>query len=497
MIRDRRILLQGALFFIAIVLYVFALQGVRGLYSSDEGRYTDVALQMLSSGDWLHPKLAPDVSHWSKPPLIYWVIAASLAVFGNHEFAARFPNSLAFLTTLALIGRVGRRITPRQPWRPTIIYGSMLLPLLASNIVTTDTLLTLFATLQLYAGIELWINEDDRGHEGFRAVLWMAAGMAFLTKGPPGLLPLCALILCALFNGGFRAASRFVSVFAFILFLVIGFSWYLTVIAEQPQLLKRLVQIEVINRVSTDSAHRNAQWFGAFKIYFPTLIFGTLPWILPAIWKRAHSMPYKQTTIATSRETRVLWFLVLVPLIIFMIVRSRLPLYILPIFPPIACLIAVEISEVKWRSSTFAMGALFEIVLALASLYFSTAGFAVSDDRRLATTVERIVPFLPAEIGFIQTEPRYGLRFYFGSVVRSYSLSGFEPDPESAQLSTTKPIDSCRIWLVKPWNLETARRELASINMATQTLGNAADYSVLADLSNACGSKQQDTRTLP
>ena len=50
---------------LAVLVYAIAFQGTRGLYSPDEGRYTNVALNMLDSGDWLRPMLHPEVEHWS------------------------------------------------------------------------------------------------------------------------------------------------------------------------------------------------------------------------------------------------------------------------------------------------------------------------------------------------------------------------------------------------------------------------------------------------
>ncbi len=69
---------------IAVLVYAIAFQGTRALYSPDEGRYTNVALNMLDSGDWLRPMLHPEVEHWAKPPLTYWSVAASVAVFGRN-----------------------------------------------------------------------------------------------------------------------------------------------------------------------------------------------------------------------------------------------------------------------------------------------------------------------------------------------------------------------------------------------------------------------------
>ena len=49
--------------------------GSRGIWDPDEGRYTNVALHMLDSGDWIDPHRSDEVNHWTKPPLTYWAIA--------------------------------------------------------------------------------------------------------------------------------------------------------------------------------------------------------------------------------------------------------------------------------------------------------------------------------------------------------------------------------------------------------------------------------------
>ena len=75
----------------ALLLWAFALQGTRGLWSPDEGRYVDVALEMLKSGDWLRPHVNDEFAHVTKPPLTYWAVASSVELFGRHEWAARLP----------------------------------------------------------------------------------------------------------------------------------------------------------------------------------------------------------------------------------------------------------------------------------------------------------------------------------------------------------------------------------------------------------------------
>ena len=154
---------------LAVFAYACALQGVRPLYSPDEGRYTNVALNMLASGDWLRPTLHPDLEHWAKPPLTYWSIAASVAAFGHSEFAVRLPNALAFGFTILLMARLGRRFVPAQPWLPALTYATFAFPALAANLVTTDTLLTLWETATAAAFVEFWWAATPMIAVGLRA----------------------------------------------------------------------------------------------------------------------------------------------------------------------------------------------------------------------------------------------------------------------------------------------------------------------------------------
>ena len=95
----------GRLRWIALILYVLFLNlwglGRHGLFEPDEGRYANMALEFLEpEHDRLEPTLS-DVSHFDKPPLIYWMTGTSLAVFGVNEFAARLPSVVGSFLGLA------------------------------------------------------------------------------------------------------------------------------------------------------------------------------------------------------------------------------------------------------------------------------------------------------------------------------------------------------------------------------------------------------------
>ncbi|MFS8064281.1 MAG: ArnT family glycosyltransferase, partial [Luteimonas sp.] len=110
---------------LAVVLALLFL-GSRGIWDPDEGRYSNVALHMLDSGDWLDPQRSETVNHWTKPPLTYWAIAASVSVFGHNAAAARLPAALSYLLCVWLAWRVARRLAPGSERQAAVLYATML-----------------------------------------------------------------------------------------------------------------------------------------------------------------------------------------------------------------------------------------------------------------------------------------------------------------------------------------------------------------------------------
>ena len=96
---------------LALVL-AFGFLGTRAIWDPDEGRYTNVALNMRDSGDWLNPTRNGEVGHWSKPPLTYWAIAAGVSVAGQNPWGARLPLALAYLACTWITWRSARRLAP-------------------------------------------------------------------------------------------------------------------------------------------------------------------------------------------------------------------------------------------------------------------------------------------------------------------------------------------------------------------------------------------------
>ena len=84
------------LFAVAAALWLLFAYNVSALplTDPDEGRYAVISREMLQTRDWLIPRLF-GLPYLEKPPLLYWLTAASFEMFGNNDFAARFAPSIA------------------------------------------------------------------------------------------------------------------------------------------------------------------------------------------------------------------------------------------------------------------------------------------------------------------------------------------------------------------------------------------------------------------
>ncbi len=404
----------------ALVL-AFAFLGSRGIWDPDEGRYTNVAINMLQSGDWITPRRNDDVGHWTKPPLTYWAIAASVGALGATPWAARLPSALAYLLCVWLAWRITRRFMPPAATTAAVVYATMLLPFGASQLITTDFILAGCETLAVWAYVESrWGPSHPRR---WIILMWAAFALAFLTKGPPGLLPLLALLVC---DGLLPRPRRVLQLTGIATFLVLALPWYVTVSLNTPGLLEYFVLDEVAHRVATDEFARNGQWYGWIVVYLPTLVLGSLPWTA-SLWRAlrrlpAHARRWREAGVRAHEAHLLLLALwVVLPLIVFCLARSRLPLYVLPLFVPLAILVAIRrhdegrpLPRAQWLVAWCAL----LLVLKLAAAAWPSH----KDAGEWAAALRARVPEKIHEVVFVEDMARYGLRLHLGAEVEKVSL---------------------------------------------------------------------------
>jgi 4-amino-4-deoxy-L-arabinose transferase-like glycosyltransferase len=409
-----------ALLALALLLGL-AFQGSRGLWEPDEGRYTNVALQMLHSGDFVTLRRNETALHFTKPPLTYWAIAGSVATFGRNEWAVRLPMALAYVLTVLLAFRLGKQFVPERPWLPALIYATSPIPFFAANTVNTDTVLAAMEALAVacYAQARF-------GKAGARWLdaMWACFGLAFLTKGPPSLLPLAAILL---FAASERDALRVLwRPLGLLAFAVLGLGWFALVIRLHPGLLDYFLGHEVYARIATDKLKRFPQWYGPLVVYLPTIVLGTLPWLLLALWRRRRAATAGGWR-AWPAPARFLACWLLLPLLVFCLARSRLPLYLLPSFLPMSLLLGRALVDLPWRRSTVALMAAWVLAL-LGSKYAIAVHYPSDKDARVfAARLQPLLPGRPQHLLFVEDMTRNGLNLFYDSDIRRLS---FEPEPK-------------------------------------------------------------------
>lgn len=460
------------------MLLGLGFQGSRGLWEPDEGRYTNVALQMLRSDDWLSLRRNDETLHMTKPPLTYWAVAASVATFGHNEWAVRLPNALAYLASVLLVLWMGKTLVHQRPWLPGLILATAPLPFFAGNIVSTDTVLAAAESLAVAGYVAARF-----GAAGARGVwlMWLGFALAFMTKGPPGLLPLLAILAFnQLQSGGLRLWHSFGP----LLFLLLSLPWYVYVVVQHPGLLDYFLGEEVVARVASAKFDRFPQWWGGFAVYLPSLALGALPWW----WMARRERPQGGWSWREWRpETQFLVLWLAVPLLVFFLARSRLPLYVLPLFAPIALLLARALEP-----CAFTPRRCLGIALSVAILFALKAALAVlptsKDARAYSRELRELHPQPIGEIVYVEDMARYGTALYCDCEIEKVALHEItteqpisSPEYDEDLPRELSEVEPDRIFIMKPdrsVRFEALVRSRGAVPVALGTLRDRSVYRV-------------------
>jgi hypothetical protein len=138
-----------------------------------------IARNMLESGDWVTARIN-GVLYLEKSPLGYWLMAASYAVFGVHDWAARLPNALGAIALMFVTAALGRwGFGRRAGFCAGLAMGSCVGLFLFTRIVIPDVLLTLAVASALYCFVRAVEEGSGRWGLGY----WAAIGVGMLLKG--------------------------------------------------------------------------------------------------------------------------------------------------------------------------------------------------------------------------------------------------------------------------------------------------------------------------
>jgi 4-amino-4-deoxy-L-arabinose transferase-like glycosyltransferase len=337
--------------FTLVWLYVL---GIRTLVPPDEGRYAEMAREMLVSGDWITTRLN-GIKYFEKPPLQTWMNALSFGAFGLGEWQARLWTGLCGLIGVFLTAYAGAKVFGRRAgFYAGLVLGSSFFWVASGQIDSLDMSLSGMMTISLCA---LLIAQRDSAtpaeRRNWMLVCWTGMALAVLAKGLIGLvLPGGVLVLYTLAARDWTIWSRLHLVKGLLLFFAIAAPWFVLVALKNPEQPHFFFIHEHFERFFLTAHRREGAWYYFFAMLAPGIVpwLGLLPQSLAQAVRREGTA--SQKAIFQPKLMLLIWAVFIFAF--FSYSSSKLPGYILPIFPALALLLALHLETVSRRSAMLA-----------------------------------------------------------------------------------------------------------------------------------------------
>jgi 4-amino-4-deoxy-L-arabinose transferase-like glycosyltransferase len=372
---------------LALASSIILISGLIGgsLTSWDEAIYAEVAREMIKSHDWLtlHYAGAPFLE---KPPLVIWLVALTYSALGISEFTSRIVPAVFGVATIVLVAHVGSRLYDKRTGLMAgviLLLGTVQFPITyvqtrLANFVQTfawmSRLLMLDVPLTFFSLLTIWCFWESLKRPRFLIVAGIAAGFGFMVKGP-AIIPVVGVVfLFAAVTHRLRTflKSKFFTI-SMGAFLLVALPWHiLQIVLYGQEFLGVYLGYQTILRAVTVLEQNT----GSPPYYLGVLlgVFG--------IW----SLPSATGFIAVlwdylKRRTEqglllISW--IAMPLIVFTVAQTKLPWYVVPIYPAVAILAGKTLGDFsRLRGNLALFGGLLTVVAFLVSFPNAVASAAV------------------------------------------------------------------------------------------------------------------------
>jgi 4-amino-4-deoxy-L-arabinose transferase-like glycosyltransferase len=367
--------------------------GATQLWDQDEPVYATIAREMRDRGDWIVPTFNGQLN-CEKPPMLFWLMRAGFALFGTTELAARFWSPLFALGAALLTYHLGRVLFRAEVgfWAGLIMWSNLMFTI-SARAATTDAFLVFLMTLMLLIFV---LGSFGRGRWLSFAGLYLLVGVTVLTKGPVGLiLPLACLgLFLAIVDrrrwgppvecpagqasredgtasrpaghpaqpaGGMppsgrgrwlravaetlspgnlcRSAWRLRPLTGLVIVVAVALPWYIAVERRTGgQWFSQFFGVHNLGRALRPLQNHGGPVF----YYIPAILIGFFPWSL-FLWPTATEMVRRVRRGADRTALVLLASWIGVFLVFWSLVSTKLPHYVLPIYPALALVTAIRI----------------------------------------------------------------------------------------------------------------------------------------------------------
>jgi 4-amino-4-deoxy-L-arabinose transferase-like glycosyltransferase len=375
MIRNSSRQLLWLLVVVAVVW--FSNLEYRTLIRPDEGRYAEIPREMVVSGDWVTPRLN-DLKYFEKPPLQYWATATAYTVFGEHQWTSRLWAALTGFAGLLMVWFVGLRLFGREAaGYAAMLLGSSMLYVMMGHINTLDMGVTFFITLGIFALLLGQSETDSKSQRNWMLLAWAGMALAVLSKGLMGIiLPGTAVFLYCIVQRDFTVLKRMNWLPGIAVFLLITAPWFYLVMKANPEFFGRFFIYEHYTRFTTKDLGRYQPWY----YFVPILLAGALPWtvlMLDSLYRIAVGKQFERSSRYNDFNAEhflLIWAVFIY--VFFSISGSKLPSYLLPMFPAMALLMGQRIAQMKERVLFWQIAPVVPVAVLFLVLAFSVGKFA-------------------------------------------------------------------------------------------------------------------------
>lgn len=379
-----------SLLFLFCLFFLFLGIGHYPLMDVDETRYAVMARDMLHAHNWNNLMLNGE-PFLEKPPLYFWFVGLSIKLFQDFSaFAVRFPIALISSFLIFFTYYVGKRIISRKfgVISALVLLTSMFF-LIFSHVAILDMVLTVFMTSAIYCALLTQFCEE-KNKKYYWWYFYLFIGMGFLAKGILAFaIPFVVIFIYSLMTRTLKDFFKPLNLIpGMIIFLAIIIPWHLVMYKEYGYEFVRQYFLmhhfaRFMNSVSIGRER-------PFLYFVPVFLLGFLPWtfvflsfIVDGIKKMTEKYKTTQGKLkekllalieANTNEQKLLLFFVINFVVIFLVFSSsstKLPTYILPIFPAASFLTGyywwVGDEKKEHEKSTYNSTLLFSAILLLAA----------------------------------------------------------------------------------------------------------------------------------
>ena len=344
----------------------FGTLNYRHLIPSDEGRYAEMAREMLVTGDWVTPRYN-GYKYFEKPPLQVWVTALAFKAFGIGDWQARLWTALTGFLTIIAVGLTSAKLYgSRAGFLSAAVLASSPMWIISGHMNSLDMGLSAFLVAALCSLLLAQSSQSKSSTRHWMWLCWTFMALATLSKGLiGGAIPAMVLIAYSFTNWDWKIWKRLHIVSGMLLFLVITAPWFLLVAQRNPEFLEFFFIHEHLQRF-TQNAHSRT---GPVYYFIPLLVVGFLPWVMQL------SGAFRKAWRTRCRDFSSSWLLACWSAVIFAFFsasHSKLPGYIIPIFPALAMLVGIKLDQLLGQSNS--LGVSWKLQ-AIAFAILSAVGF--------------------------------------------------------------------------------------------------------------------------